>query len=39
VQSCNSFALLENRGKRWVPTSGIKPSISLYSNNGIKLSI
>lgn len=23
VQSCNAFALVENKGKRWIPTSSI----------------
>jgi alpha-mannosidase len=34
IQSCNNFALLENRGKRWIPTSSIEPSVGIYTNNG-----
>ncbi len=37
VQSCNSFAQLENRGKRWVPSSAIEPAVTIYTNNGIAL--
>lgn len=34
IQSCNNFALLENRGKRWIPTSSVEPSVCIYTNNG-----
>jgi WD40 repeat protein len=37
VQSCNSFAQLENRGKRWVPSSAIEPAVGIYTNNGTAL--
>ena len=30
VMSCNNFAILENKGKRWLNS----PSITLYTNNG-----
>lgn len=34
VQSCNHFALLENRGKRWVASSAVAPALGVYANNG-----
>ena len=34
VQSCNQFALLENKGKRWIPSSAVDPAFTIYTNNG-----
>lgn len=33
IHSCNNFALLENRGKRWI-ASNDQQITGLYTNNG-----